>query len=69
METDVLVIGGRLTGMRAATAAVRVCAQVVAADIGYCGTSGMAQQACGLGRAEIARGLDALSSTISMLTS
>lgn len=41
LETDVLVIGGGLSGCWAAAAAARAGARVVLADKGYCGTSGV----------------------------
>jgi succinate dehydrogenase/fumarate reductase flavoprotein subunit len=41
IETDVLVIGGGLAGTWAAVAAAREGADVVLADKGYCGTSGV----------------------------
>jgi L-aspartate oxidase len=41
IETDVLVIGGGLAGSWAATAAARAGAEVVIAEKGYCGTSGV----------------------------
>ncbi len=41
IETDVLVIGGGLAGTWAATSAARAGAQVLVAEKGYCGTSGV----------------------------
>ncbi|TWB49545.1 FAD-dependent oxidoreductase [Nitrospirillum viridazoti] len=41
LETDVLIIGGGLAGCWAAVAAARAGAEVVLADKGYCGTSGV----------------------------
>ncbi|MBB6251065.1 FAD-dependent oxidoreductase [Nitrospirillum iridis] len=41
LETDVLVIGGGLAGCWAAIAAAEAGAEVILADKGYCGTSGV----------------------------
>ncbi|TWB34618.1 FAD-dependent oxidoreductase [Nitrospirillum pindoramense] len=41
LETDVLIIGGGLAGCWAAIAAAEAGAEVVLADKGYCGTSGV----------------------------
>ncbi len=41
IEADVLIVGGGLSGCWAAAAAARAGAQVVLADKGYCGTSGV----------------------------
>src|SRR5580704_2399760 len=41
IRTDVLVIGGGLAGTWATTSAARAGAQVVVAEKGYCGTSGV----------------------------
>ncbi len=45
LETDVLIIGGGLAGTWAAAAAARAGAEVILADKGFCGTSGVTAHA------------------------